>query len=162
MSPQSTMRRRWISVWALAATLAFAGVYGASMASALESGDTVQFLVRADAQQPEPNASNTPDGVPEMSLVYGPGSASIDARGCALGEKPVQSARLVDPGRHGAYSVGNPNLEVITTFQSGGITTPVEPGMRAGNILFLTDCSIVVGGISVHYKKYSAQVTTRG
>jgi hypothetical protein len=162
MSTHSTKWRRWISMSVLGAAIALAGVYRAPTANALESGDLVQFLVRADARQPELNDSGTRDGVPESSLIYGFASRSVDARGCAVGDKLVQSARLIDPGQHDAHSVGNPNLEVITTFQSGGVTTPVEAGTRVENLLFVTDCNIVVGDTSVAYKKYSAQVTTRG
>jgi len=147
-------RRSWISLWALGAVIALASTYGVATARALESGDYVQFLIRADANQPEPNDQGMPDGIPETFLIYGSASGTVDARGCIGGDRPVQSARLVQPGHH----AGNPTVEVITTFQSGDLTTPVEPGTRIGNLSFVGDCAILVGDTWVAYKKYAGRV----
>jgi len=152
-------RRRWISLLTLGAAIAVASVYGVATASALESGATVQFLIPADANQPTPAFVGAPQ---DDFLVYGLASGTIDARGCALGDKPVQLAKLVLLDR--GQNVGNDNPrvdEVITTYQSDGghdATTPVAPGTRVGNLLSLADCSIFVGDTRVDYKKYTGTV----
>lgn len=156
-------RRSWMSLWALGAVIAVASAYGVATASALESGATVQVLIPVDAN---------PDSYyePEDFLVYHQASGTIDARGCALGDKPVQSATLVDHRQHVGNPAGdpvgnpvsnpNPTVEVITTYQSGShdVTTPVEPGTRLGNLTFVTDCNIFINGTSVAYTKYTGTV----
>ena len=101
---------RWKLFTAVAAIGAIGVLTAAQFAAAVQPGDTVSFLIPADANQPDP-----PSG-PNDGLIYHGGAATtIDATGCESGNFPVQDATLVDPsggqsGRiEGVITVSHPD-----------------------------------------------------
>lgn len=116
-------------------------------AMALNTGDTVQFLIPTASIQPEPEVGPKTD-----KLLYTGGSVTTSVgTGCATtGSYPIQNAILVDPGAGRSGRI----VGIITTFQTGGGSEALNPGTTIVNIAFLVDCSI---GADT-YKKYTGTV----
>jgi hypothetical protein len=132
----------------LLATVAAAGIVlaAAYSAFAVSSGDTIQFLIPAAANQPDPVGPVT-----DVLIFIGRKTTASPGTGCApTGSYPVQNAVLVDPaGGRSERIVG-----VITTAQSGGGSDPIPPGTKITDITFVIDCNIGTDA----YHKYSGTV----
>lgn len=102
-------------------------------------GDTVEFLLPADADQP------MPAGAPTDKVLYTGGRVTnIDASTCGGAMQPVQSGVLVDPGA--SLGVGrSPRLVGMITISH---VDPIHPGIRLTAISFDAACD--VGGVPYH------------
>jgi hypothetical protein len=121
--------RRIVATALVTATVTLGIVLGSNLAFALESGDTVVFLIPADSNQPDP-----PEG-PADKLIYTGGPVTfIDATGCGVGTHPVQNAILVDPtgGRSGR----------ITGIITLSATDPIPPGTKLQNLTLQGSCTL--------------------
>jgi hypothetical protein len=134
----------------LLATVAAAGIVlaAAYSAFAVSSGDTIQFLIPAAANQPEPDVGPIST---DVLIFIGRKTTTSPGTGCApTGSYPVQNAVLVDPGGGRSERI----VGVITTAQEGGGSDPLPPGTKITNIAYLADCNIGTDA----YKKYSGTV----
>lgn len=128
---------RWKLFAAVTAVGAIAVLATAQVAAALEAGDTVEFLIPADANQPEPPAG------PSDGLIYHGGPVTmIDITGCGTGSRPMQNATLVDPGGVG----GSGRIEGVIT------TSPHEPIRPGTKVSGLTATGLCFIGTAVYFR----------
>jgi hypothetical protein len=124
-----------------AVVLATCVLLAATAAFALQSGDTVVFLIPSDANQPDP-----PSGPADKLIFTGGRVTTVDVTGCGAGSHPVQNAVLVDPtgGRPGRI------IGVIVLSES----EPVRPGTKVVALSLQGTCTIG----TTSYNRYEAFV----
>ena len=115
----------------------------ADVEPALNSGDTVRFLVSAGTPV-------TIGGVNDVAHVTGQVSGTTQITGCSADtdQHPIQKIVVVDPGS-GVHAF---QFDIVPVDQ----TTPIHPGTQLTNLTLLNSCTVPATG--AQYDEYSGTV----